>query len=265
MSASLTALYTGEASGSAVRLTMEQEPVPDNSLTLDDLEAMLALVRSGRSAQSYRPPTCPASVVNGVVVVPLDLWVWPVPLDLDYSLSPNQGVISSAIAVEIEREFDLVIDFERRIDLPFLTSSLSWEWSALPCFDRMSNEVDRPSVTAEPAALLIGSEILGVLRIKCTAIGYLHTLLLSFVKGTDAITGVKAAVTASWRENNATQTESLALDIPGCVTQLLETCPDGTNKRERVLGSMQPEEQAVPVVYFSDCDGTVMAVRYERP
>lgn len=265
MSASLTALYTGAESGSVVRLTLEQEPVADNSLTLDDLEAMLALVRSGLSAQSYRPASCPASVVAGVVIVPLDLWVWPVPLDLDYTLSPNLGVISAASAVEIEREFDLVIDFSRRVELPFLTSALTWEWSDLPCFDRMSNEVERPAVTVEPAALVVDAEIMGVLRIKCTAIGYLHTLRLDFAKGTDAITDIKAAVTASWRDNGETITESIDLKLPGCVEQLLASCPDGTRKREAAMGSVTDEEEVRPVVYYNDCDGSVMAVRYERP
>jgi hypothetical protein len=222
-------------------------------------------VRSGISATTYRPPTCPASVVAGVVMVPLDLWVWPVPLDLEYSLSPNQGVIGVASAVEIEREFDLVIDFQRRIDLPFLTSALTWEWSDLPCFDHRSNEVEWPTITVEPSAILVGAEILGVLRVKCTALGYLHTLMLNFAKGTDAITGVKAAVTASWSDNNETQTESLDLEIPGCVTQLLETCPDGTTKRERALGEVTEEQQVRPVVYYNDCKGSVMAVRNELP
>jgi len=265
MITSLAATYSGAGlAAGAPRLGLEQEPMADNSLTLDDLEQMLALVRSGVSARTYRPASCPASVVEGSVLVPLDLWVWPVPIDLPYTLTPNQGDLGAAIAVSIEREFDLVIDFQRRVELPFATSAISWQWTGIPCFDRMSNEVPRPTVSAEPDAIMVDTEILGVLRIKCTAVGYLHTLQLEFVKGTNAITDVHCAVTASWQVNGEPMTANLPLDLPACAAQLLETCEGGQLVRERALGSVSREKPLRTVVYYNDCDGSELAVRHER-
>jgi hypothetical protein len=264
MMPSLTVTYGGEDQTSARRIWIEQEPVADGTLTASDLEQMLAMVRAGISAKLYRPADCPASVVNGSVVVPLDVWVWPVPLTLEYSLAASMGAMGPSMAIRKEREFDVVVQFSSRVELPFVTDGLAWEWSDMGCYDHRSNRVANPEVMAEPAALLIGAEVLGVLRVKCAAVGFLHTVLLSIAKGTNSITDIEVAVTASWKTETATETETIDLDLPGCADLLLTTC-DSDLLVEHRFGAVRDQEERVTVVYYSDCDGTELAVRHERP
>ncbi len=261
----LTATYSGAATAASVRLGLEQQPVGDNSLTGTDLAQMLALVRAGISARTYRPAACPASVVNGQVVVPLEIWVWPVPLTLDYALWPNMGTMGAGTAISQEREFDLVIDFTRRTELPFVVSACSWQWSDLPCFNAQGEEVARPAVTVTDSAVLVNAEVLGVLRIRCMAEGFAHTLTLRLDKGTSSITDVAAVVSGSWIEDATAQTETIELELPGCANTLLAACDDGTLLRERVYGTVSEDEETVPVVYYNDCTGQVLVVRNELP
>lgn len=261
--ASLTALYAGSSAVAAVRLALEQEPVADNSLTTTDLAAMLALVRSGVSAKTYRATTCPASVVDGQVLCPLDLWVWLVPLSLPYTLSANQGELGERIPVTLEREFDLVINFERTVQLPFATSALAWEWSAMPCLDGKSQVVAPPKVTATASSISVDADIVGVLRIRCAAVGWLHTLMLRFAKGDSKISDIDVAVSAGWMDAGETVAKSVDLQLPGCLETLLETCDDGDLKYERGSGKVIKPDETVPVVYYSECDGQKLALRYE--
>jgi hypothetical protein len=262
--ASLSATYAGSSAAAAARLSLEQEPVADNRLTTTDLAAMLALVRSGVSAKTYRAATCPASVVAGQVICPLDLWVWPVPVGLSYTLAANQGELGERIPVTMEREFDLVINFERTVQLPFETSSLTWEWSAMPCLDARSRVVDPPTVTATASSISVNADIVGVLRIRCAAVGWLHTLVLRFDKGDAKISDIDVAVSAKWEIADETFAESADLKLPGCLETLLETCDDGNLKYERGSGHVLEPDETVPVVYYSECDGQKLALRYER-
>jgi hypothetical protein len=262
--ASLSTVYSGPSAAAAARLTLEQEPVVDNRLTTTDLIAMLALVRSGFSAKTYRPASCPASVVAGQVVCPLDVWAWPVPLDLAYTMHANQGSLGARIPVVMEREFDLVINFERTVQLPFVTSALTWAWSDMPCLDARSNVVASPTVTATASSLSVDADIVGVLRVRCAAVGWLHTLVLRFDKGAEKITDIDVAVSAKWVAAGETSTLSQDLELPGCLETLLETCDDGDLAYERASGKIIQPEDTVPVVYYSECDGQKLAIRFEQ-
>lgn len=261
---SLAITYAEEAQASVPALALEQVPVADNGLTTEDLAAMLALVRAGYSAKTYRPRSCPASVVDGRVVVPLHVWAWPVPIDLPYVIAANQGDLAAPVLVEVEREFDVVFDFVDRVTLPFAVRSVAWEWTAMPCFDRLSNEVPRPAVTVDGNTLTLGDEVLAVLRVRCVAVGYLHALTLRIGKGTNAITDVEAVVSAGWRAKAGAQATELQLDLPGCVDLLLASCADGSLVAE-AHGSVRDDTERVAVVYYNDCTGAELAVRYERP
>lgn len=264
ISATLAIPYITDDQAAEASLLLEQEPVADNSLTTDDLAAMLALVRAGYSAKTYRPSSCPASVVNGQAVVPLHVWAWPSPLELPYALSANQGVLGERIVVEVEREFEVVFDFERTVTLPFMVRSINTEWTDLPCFDRASNEMPRPQVTIDGGAMTLSAEVLAVLRVRCVAVGYLHTLVLRVDKGGSAITDVKAVVSAGWLSAGEWKTAEKTLELPGCVALLLATCDDGGLVAES-RGSARDDSARVAVVYYNDCTGDELAVRHERP
>lgn len=263
MAETLTITYSSrETLESDATLRLEQLPVSFTALTLDDLEQMMALVRGGTSATAYRQPTCQVSVVAGEVKVPLTVWAWPSALDLDYEIIFAAGNPEARVQIEQEHEFDLVIDFKTSIKLPFYCRDIELIWLDLPCWDRFGREVPRPELTTTPTTIQVSAEVLGVVRVRCLAIGYAHPVTVTFAKGLDAkILDIKNTVTASWAAGAAT----LDLHYPACAADLLAACDDGTLVRERVIGQFKGEEDRIPVVYYNDCTGSVLAVRYELP
>ena len=266
MDQTLTLTYSGAArTSTAPWLRLEQMPVPSTALSLDDLEQMLAMVRSGQSAHGYRQPTCPVSVVAGEVRVPLTVWAWPSDPGLSYRLAFAMGTPGPVAQIEQEREFDLVIDFGRHIALPFHCRTIELVWSDLPCWDRRGRVVPRPTLTASPTLITVSAEVLGVVRVRCRAIGYAHPVTVSFAKTADAkILNLENTATAWWRDGEDIHTASLDLKYPACAADLLALCPDGRRVRERVLGEMGEDEVRM-VVYYDDCTGRVLSVRPEEP
>ena len=242
---------------------LEQMPVPESSLNLTDLSRMLTLVRAGVSAHAYRQPNCPCSVYEGTVEVPLEFYAWPSAPGLPYELQAAQGALVAAVPAFLEREFSVVIDFQREIDLPFYADFLSWAWADMPCFDRMGNEVPRPHVAITSTRVYVGAEVLGVLRIKCVAVGHLHTLLLTYPKTVGERVRTNAPqVVATW---GASLKHALSLDLPGCVVDLLETCEDGELLAEKAHGEVTQDTDKVPIIYYNTCDGKAYPVQYGQP
>lgn len=247
---------------------LEQLPVADNSLGLKDLARMLALVRSGVSAHAYRQPNCPCSVYEGTVDVPLEFFAWPSAPVLPYTLQTTHGELGAAEAIMMEREFSVVVDFNRRIDLPFfIAADFTCTWADMPCFDRWGNEVDRPAVTVDAVSVQVTAEVLGVLRIRCVAIGFRHALQVVYPKtSTTRVSAKSPQVTATWGSGDSAGSTTISLDIPGCVSDLLTTCDDGTLLSEASNGGQVSKETGkVPVIYFNKCTGAAYPVQYQRP
>lgn len=265
----LTITYSGKAlpvgTTSSAGLTLEQMPLPAPIGTAN-LQAMLSSVTSGLAAASYSPPDCPATILDGQVIIPLTVWVWPSGLSLEYQLSAALGEIGPPVRIEQEREFDLVINFASETVLPFFCADLSWGWSEMGAYDRMGRLVDPPpAVTSDGTKVTTSGDWLGVIRVRCRAIGYAHAVTMTLPKSAATkVTDIKNSVTAAWDQDGHGQAISLDLKIPSCVEDLLAMCPDGAYVRDRVLGSVTKEE-LVPVVYYNDCNGQVLVVRYERP
>lgn len=134
----------------------------------------------------------------------------------------------------------------------------------MPCLDDRSRVVAPPIVTAAASSISVDADIVGVLRIKCAAAGWLHTLVLRFDKGDSKISDIDVAVSAKWAAGGETSAQSLDLTLPGCLETLLETCDDGDLKYERGSGRVIEPDETVPVVYYSECDGQKLALRYEQ-
>ena len=270
MPSTLTIQYTAEpvASNPRAALTLEQEPVPAGQrLTYADLMAMLNLVKAGTSARAHRSPDCPVAAGGGQVVIDTAVYVWPYPLTLAYDLRATLGELGEVEQFRQVREFDCVIAFEAEHQLPFVIEDTTWSWSALPCFDRFGRDVGRPSVEIGPREIRTSGDWLGVIRLRCTAVGYRHPLSLRFAKDdTFAITDIRAAATAEWIDPGTGERENTALDLdlPGCAEDLLALCPDGLMVRDHIYTVSRPDD-LVPVVYYNACSGSVIGVRYERP
>jgi hypothetical protein len=254
---------TGSTRDPWVRL--EQPPVNTARLTAEDLQTMLAMVKSGQSAYEYRQPDCPVTVAAGQVTIPLTFWVWSSDIALAWSVQPELLLITTAPTVlRQEREFDLVVEMTTAVDLPFYATSLSFTWQT-SCYNRRGEEVARPEITHTGSVLQLESEVFGVLRIRCMAEGMQYTGAVSFAFNQEVkVSNIHPVVTVSWQAVDQTVlSERLELDVPACAEDLLATCPDGTTRRRR--SGQTIEERTVPVVYYSPCDGRVLELRYELP
>jgi hypothetical protein len=264
----LTLTYTvnAEAGASEPSLNLEQAAVSKGNVTMADLYAMLALVRSGVSARTYLARDCAARVVGGAVLVDLTAYVWPSALDLAYTLAvsiPAWTVIGPAVEISQWRDFDLVVPMSAAVELPFLAADLSLVWQT-PCYNRYGEAVAAPAIDQDGLALRLDSEVFGVIRVRCRAMGFQHTLALTIPKGTSRVEDIDLTLIATWPISNGTEVEDLDLQLPGCVEDLLATCEDGTLVAE-VGGSVSADDPRQPVVYWNPCEkeSNVIEVRYE--
>jgi hypothetical protein len=254
-------------SGADPWVRLEQPPVNTARLTAEDLQIMLAMVRAGQSAHEYRQPDCPVVVANGQVTIPLTVWVWPSTLELAWNLRPELLLITDPPTVlRQERDFDLVVEMRSTVDLPFYASALTLEWQT-PCYNRLGEEVGRPEITHLGSRLSLSAEVFGVLRVRCMAEGWqqIGQVVMPITEGS-AVTSIRPTVTAVWSAPDDTPlNERIELQIPACAEDLLAFCPDETLRRKRSSTVTDEDNDKIPVVYYSPCDGRVLEVRYELP
>jgi hypothetical protein len=267
------------------RLLLEQAPVAAGDLSLVDLANMLAMVRAGISAKTYVADSCAASVVGGLVVAQLTLYVWPSLPDQAYTLTaaiPEWTEIATAVAVEQERDFDLVVEMTDTVDLPCLAADLVAAWQS-PAITARGVVVDPPAVSGYDVAagkmvplagphgpinrLRLDREIFGVLRIRCRALGYKHALTMHIPKtAVVKITDIEEVITAAWTLTDATtETATQDITLPACVATLLEACPDGSTIGDR--GSVtDDEDELIPQLRYNTCTGQPLGiVRMVKP
>lgn len=262
----ITFSYSGNAEGSGARLLLEQEPVSSSALSLVDLANMLALVRSGISARTYIADSCSASLVNGLVVVPLTIYVWPSEEGMEYDLTatlPEWTTIGPAVAVEQERDFDLVIPEAVAADLPCLASGIELTWQT-PAITPKGVVVDSPTLSLVAGGggafngIKVDQAVFGVLRVRCTAIGYQHAVTLRIPKtGASSISDIKSILTANWDYGRGVTT--LDLKLPACAESLLEACEE-TGRTPGIASEVTEEEEQIPELRYSTCTGQPIGI-----
>lgn len=269
----ITFSYSGNSEGSGARLLLEQEPVSTSALSLVDLANMLALVRTGISAKTYIADSCSASLVNGLVVVPLTVYVWPSEEGVEYDLTatlPEWTVIGPAVAVEQERDFDLVIPEAAAVDLPCLAvSNVTFDWQT-PAITPKGVVVDAPVLALVSGGaglangIMVDQAVFGVLRVRCTAIGYRHAVTLRIPKtGANSISNIKSILTANWDYGRGITT--LELKLPACAENLLEACEEST-RTPGIASQVTEEEEQIPELRYSTCTGQPLGiVRWIKP
>jgi len=270
-------LSTGASSPNDHRLILEQEPVRTGALPLSELETMLSLARSGISARAYIAGKCPASIDGISVVVPLTLYAWPSHAQ-PYSLSPAISAwttIAEGVAIEQERDFDLVVENTNTINLPCLAKSCTVSWQS-PAILSNGREIEPPDITGYDLnqsalialdhphgpinRLVLARACFGVLRVRCTAIGYQHAITLAIPKGDAKISDVKETVTGSWNLiGGTTDATALQLTLPSCVETLLAACYDDTTVGDH-LGTTT-ETGTRKQLRYSTCTGAVLGYR----
>jgi len=256
-----------------VRLTQEDVPAAADEATLRDLYQMLAAAMAGESAYEYVYDSCPyVVIVDGVVRITLPFFTWPSDPGLAYDLTASYGSITPGVAYEEFRSFDVVFDHAAEYDMETMFEGTFTP--QMPFFAADGREVSPPEIIVDGSRVILPEPLTVVLRAEGKAFGFRHELHIEVSKvATDpadpeaeaavaAITSPESAITAAWiDEDGAAQNDILDMQIPGCVADLLETCPDGDLKGD----PQRPEDIEVPTLYYSTCDGAKLAFRMEKP
>jgi len=258
----------GTAADVWARLTQEPIPSGADAANLKDLWQMIAAASAGDSAYEYVYDSCPyVVIVDGVVRITLPFYVWPSHLGLDYDLTTTAGTITPGVAYEEERSFDVIFDHAASYDYEAVfAGELTPQ---MPFFTADGRAVSTQAITITGSLITLPEPLTTVLRAEGQASGFRHELVLEVVKATptdpaaatNAVTNPEAAITIAWvDEAGAIQTDILDLEIPGCVTDLLETCPDSGDLK----GEPDWPEDELYVVYYSTCNGEILRQGWEE-
>jgi len=254
-----------------VRLTQEAIPSSADEADLNDLYQMMAAAQSGKSAWEYVYESCPyVVIVDGVVRITLPFFVWPSAIGLPYTLSATLGTISDAVAYEEFRSFDMVFDHAADVDCEAIF--VGEFVPQMPIFRDDGSTIDDVEPTVTGSIVSYPESVTTVLRADGKAFGFRHELVIEITKAatdetaedqasqTYEIETPESAITVAWTdENGETQTDIMDIKIPGCVTDLLATCPDGELKGD----PHRPENEDLFVVYCSNCNGEELLARWE--
>lgn len=258
--------FVGEATTSTTTdtwLNLEQVPLADNTVNLASLAEMYSRARSGLSARTLTAANCPITFDGDNVVVPVEFTVYPSSLDLAYRLAADLGEISTGQLVSEPVELDVVIPFQTEVQLPYIMEGAT-AVAQTPFYNAQGERLSGAGMVLiyEELGLIEARQAcFCVLRVTGNAVGYRHTVTLTFAKGDDAITDVTETITAAWEDaDGELQGESLELELPSCAADFLEYCADGELLLE---GLVKSNDEKIPVVYYSDCSGKVVLVRYE--
>lgn len=269
----------------SLRLTLEPEFVGRlrNRATLADIDAMLAMARSGASARNRQIERCKWARwdTNGDLLCTIALWVWPSDIDLTYALTLPPGVTSAPpVLVREPRDTkSLITGSGGEIELPWLLEDAAIGWHpAIGVWDAWSRPTAPPGIEQDKARLILDGErgVYGVLHVRGAAVGYRHDLTIRYPTG-DAkranrdpeapdvsVSGAEDFdVTATWTdETGGKRTETATIAIPECVAALLEECPQGTKRGGSVrVRSRGGEGGSGITIYYNSCTGAVLDVR----
>lgn len=275
----LTAKYSNTAQGGSSWLRIYQEPISETAqqVSYDDLAAMYYMALAKVSARLYESQSCPVSMGGGVIEVPVPFYIFPSSLELAYQLSSGVGEVDRGIATQVWREFDLIVDNESEVDLGFLAETVEW----IPLtgyYDHLSRPLRQaPTITHQGGKLLIEPACFCILRVKCLALGFAHTLTMQldkFEEKTNAdgelnwsgykLDNLQSVVQATWFENGELQSTSKKLAIPPCVKDFLSFCPDDSERAGEPVSYVGSLKGHHTILWYSTCTGRELAVRRVR-
>lgn len=256
-----------------LRVTVEGESGPEHaySPTLADIDAMLALAKSGLSARTYQMDQCPCASIaaDGTLTVNLAALVWPSRPGLAYRLDLPEDARPGAVTVYRAQRRRRIWTNGRQIhELPWRMEQAAYVWHPrlLPR-DGHGTPVTAPAVVLDHARVIVAAPVYGLLTVSGTAVGYRHEFALDVAKFDQAGAAQQidldaVPVSATWVGADGEE-ESVEADIalPACVSGLLETCEDGMAVFQFL--TKRPAARIVEVAY-SSCDGSVLGTRVVR-
>ena len=249
-------------SSDSVWATLEQVyQSKENEATLSDVFNLLAYGRAGISSLEYLLNTCKyVSIVDDMLVVSLDVRVWPHDLGLEYTITSTEGVVETGIQTDITKSLDVIMNSEVE-RLPYVI-----EGTAAPQTPFIKNSgglEDGAVLTVDGSLIRSTSDSFVVARVDGIATCYTHTITISqpletIFSSTEKITLDDIVVTLAWSDSDGAQNEQITLDIPACVTQILEYC--GLELRWMISVGAKGANNTVEI-YVNSCDGKVLAIR----
>lgn len=268
----------------AVRLEQIIPATTKKFASLADLYRAWTLASSGISSRTYRVGDCPVEFDGNIVRFFLSFYTWPTDPNLQYKITTTLGEVSEPQEINLTREYFDFADNVQSIDLPYYLEDAELNWET-PTYNKYGERIPAPEITNNHNSIALSSEVFGGLQIKGTAIGDYYVVTIEIEKeqwepveeepstvvsdviivtdlsperlNASSITNIKCTVTASWtNETGGVETEQLALAIPQCVLDVLSYCPG-----DEIMYYLQwCEEVANRKVYYSTCDGKVLAV-----
>lgn len=254
----------------AWRVRLAQEPIPENSkdAQLGDLVPMWNAAIMGKSATTVIYDNCPyATMTNGVLTVSIFFYVFTSSPALPYRLNAGFGDISPAELAEMPRSFDVLLTNTDRLQLDDqFTGTMETQ---MPIFSSSGEEI-AAEITLSDGVITASEPCTTVLRMNGTTPHYIHTLTMQLQKEsadeeTGARTGLSVTnmvnhVTATWiDEHGAEQKTTMNIEIPPCVSELLEACEEDILPGEDGMFLDDTEDHLI--VYYNTCTGEVIEER----
>jgi len=252
-------------------LKMEQEEIPDNydEVSTVDVSGMMSKVLKGESAKAYIAERCPYVIITGsTVTVRINFYVYTSDINLYYELETGFGSIGPGMLNQQRRTFDVIFEGSKS---EFLELNVTYGQLTpkMPVYDPLGQKI--PIFVKDRNYKLVNGYAVADRNIYCVfsfdgvVRGHEHTLTMEFKKtdlesGILSISNFKNSVIASWyNEASEIETETLDIELPGCVESLLSTCDDGKIVGDR-LGTLNAPKQLL--VYSNDCNGKVIGTKW---
>ena len=126
--------FSAGSSSATLRRFVNLEPVvpeeTNDTVTMFDINQMVARAKSGISALTYVTQNCPLFEVDGNTTTHLGFYVWPSSKTLDFKLETSVGEISEATIVNEYTEFSVLFGSTDSHTLDFILEGLEilfWE------------------------------------------------------------------------------------------------------------------------------------------
>ena len=124
-----------------VHLEQVEHNEQQDTVTMFDIQQMIARAKGGVSAKTYKAPGCSAWIEGDSIVMEFDFWAWPSDPDLIYTLSAGMGNVTSPQIITETVEFSRTFELSDVIEFDFILETLtSWRWET-DCYDnKVRNE-----------------------------------------------------------------------------------------------------------------------------
>ena len=234
------------------------KPAADHAADLADINAMMVAAASGMSARAVLKSSCGVRWLDDdTAEFDLEFFAWPSRMDLGYQLSASTGRISMIEQVEQPCEIEITAGLAREVALDAVYTGTLTPRS--PAIDR-DGRIVSASAHLDDAWLVQSTDVFRVYRLSGIRHGYKYLLTVTVTGLSEAApTDIRPVIACSWTGSDGQErhADPLELDVPDCVYEALDRCQSGGG------GSSHVTERQTRV-YYSTCNGRVLAIRHDN-